>query len=481
MVGDVLMKHRPVSLLWISLGTCLIGPGCRTVGPDYHGPPSSSLVNAPAVRGAFVTPAGSAFAQEPVPDAWWRLYDSAALDELVRQALAANTDLREARANLARSAALLTEARAQRQPSLAVNFDPSYQQLSAEEYLYDGSLSPMNLYDSGITVSYEVDLFGRLRRAVEAAAADNEAVKAAYERAQVKVAAEVARAYAQACDAGEALTVAQHSLQLQLQSATITARLVEAGRAARLDFTRSSGQVAQIRANIPKFEAQRTNALYRLAALTGRPPAEFPRSVESCLKAPRLTQPLPVGDATAMLRRRPDVREVERLLASATARIGVATADLYPRVTVGLSAGSTGALTDLLTRRTDRYGVGVGVHWDANRAKARAQLAAADASATFALAQFDGVVLAALRDTESALSSYSRDLQRDDDLTTAQARAAEAEQEADRLYRAGKIDFLSLLDAQRTRDVADEASAASHGQLATDQVVIFLNLGGGWQ
>jgi len=275
--------------------------------------------------------------------------------------------------------------------------------------------------------------------------------------------------------------VAQHSLQLQLQSTTITERLVAAGRAARLDLTRSSGQVAQIRANIPRFEAQRTNALYRLAALTGRPPAEYPRSVESCSKAPRLTQPLPVGDATAMLRRRPDVREAERLLASATARLGIATADLYPRVTLGLSVGSTGALTDLLSSRTNRYGLGLAVHWEANQAKARARLAAAGAGAKFALAQFDGVVLSALRESESALSTYSRDLQREDDLTDAQARATEAAQDADRLYRGGKIDFLSLLDAQRSRDVADEASAASHAQLATDQVAIFLTLGGGWE
>jgi len=123
----------------------------------------------------------------------------------------------------------------------------------------------------------------------------------------------------------------------------------------------------------------------------------------------------------------------------------------------------------------------MGIHWQANQSQARARLAAASATARFALAQFDGVVLLALRDTESALSTYSQDLQRDDDLGTAQARASEAEQEAERLYRGGKIDFLSLLDAQRTRDRADEALAASQAQLATDQVAIFLALGGGWE
>jgi outer membrane protein TolC len=236
-----------------------------------------------------------------------------------------------------------------------------------------------------------------------------------------------------------------------------------------------------VRANIPALDAQRMNALYRLAALTGKPPAEYPRSVASCATAPHLRQPLPIGDATALLRRRPDVREAERELASATARIGVATADLYPRVTLGASAGSTGVTEDFLTTPTNRFGIGLAIHWRANQSLTRARIAQASAAEKLALARFDGVVLAALRDTESALTSYSRDLQRDSDLTTAQARAREAEQQARRLYVGGKMDFLALLDAQRTLASADDAVASSHARLATDQVAIFLALGGGWE
>jgi len=476
------VRRSPLAAVCCALSAMFLGAsGCHSVGPDYRGPPRSAMVNSPAVRGAFLSATGSAFSPAPVPTSWWRLYDSAALDALVEEGLAANTDLRQARANLELSAALLRAARAQRQPSVEVNLDSSYQQLSAESYLYPGSLSPGGLYDTGLSVSYEVDLFGRLRRAIEAAGADDEAAKAAYELAQVTAAAEVARAYAEVCNAGEQLTVANRSVHLQLQSVAATRRLVVAGRASRLDLTRSTGLLAQIRASIPRLEAERTNALYRLAALTGRPPAQYPRSVESCSRAPRLLGPLPVGDATALLRRRPDVREAERLLAGATARIGVATAELYPRIVLGFSVGSTGALTDFLTSRTDRYGAGLGVHWQANPSAARARVSAAGARARGVLAQLDGIVLVALRDTEVALSTYSHDLQSDGDLSAAQARASEAEQEAERLYRGGKIDFLSLLDAQRTRDATDEALAGSHARLATDQVAIFLALGGGWQ
>ena len=179
--------------------------------------------------------------------------------------------------------------------------------------------------------------------------------------------------------------------------------------------------------------------------------------------------------------RRPDVREAERKLAAATARIGIATAELYPRVTLGASAGSTGALTDMVTAPTNRYGMGLGIHWQANQSITRAQIAAAGAAARGALARFDSVVLTALRDTEGALATYARDRQRDEDLAAAQARAREAEQEAQRLHDRGKTDFLSLLDAQRTLASADGALAASHAQLATDQIAIFLALGGGWE
>ena len=476
------MKGCRAAVAWVGVSALVIGAGgCSAVGPSYHGPPAAAIANAPAAREAFVSASGPAFSEETAPSAWWRLYDAPPLDDLVKEVLGANTDLREARANLERSAALLREAIAQRQPSVEINTTPSYQQLSAASYLHSGYVAPLGLYDVGLSVSYDLDLFGRLRRAVEAASADDEAVKAAYDLTQVNVAAEVARAYADVCDAGEQLAVARHSLQLQRESAEVTRRLVEAGRSPRLDFTRSSELVAQISANIPKLEAQRINALYRLAALTGRPPADYPRSVESCATAPRLAGPLPVGDGAALLRRRPDVREAERLLAAATARIGVTTADLYPQVTLGASAGSTGALSDVLTRPTNRFGLGIGIHWQANQSVARARIAQANAAAQLALARFDGVVLTALRDTESALTTYAHDLQRDDDLAAAQARALEAEREADQLYRAGKIDFLSLLDAQRTLDAAEDALAASHAEQATDQVRIFLTLGGGWQ
>ena len=187
-------------------------------------------------------------------------------------------------------------------------------------------------------MSYQLDLFGQIRRAVEAASGDEQAARAAYDATRVTVAAETARAYANMCAAGMQLASARHSVEVQTASLDAVERLQRAGRGTALDVTRARGQLQQLQANLPPFQAQQRTALYRLAALTGRTPAQIPASLLQCATAPRLTQTIPVGDGAALLRRRPDIRQAERSLAAATARIGVATADLYPKISLGCPA-----------------------------------------------------------------------------------------------------------------------------------------------
>jgi len=462
------------------LAATLLLSACKTVGPRYAGPPGLAVVNRPDAQGPFVGGDNPAFSKEIAPGDWWRLYRDPRLDDLVQQAFAANTDLRVAAANLERSQALLRQVRAAREPSATANIDLDYAQLSAEAYLVPGQLPTFGLYDTGLSVSYELDLFGRLHRAVQAASAEDEAVRAAYDLTKVTVAAETTRAYAQACGAGEELAAVRHSLELQKQSDALTRRLVRAGRGTALDTTRSSGLISQFQANIPALQIAQRNALYRLAVLTGRPPAAYPRDLESCASPPRLTSPIPIGDGAALLRRRPDIREAERDLASATARIGVATAGLYPTIRLGASAGSTGALSDFATSPTNRYAMGPSISWQLNQSVPRARIAQAEAETRMRLARFDGVVLNALREAEAALTTYARDLDRNADLGRVRSRAADSVGQVQRLHAAGKVDFLSLLDAQRTLASADSALAASDGQLSQDQVAIFLALGGGW-
>jgi multidrug efflux system outer membrane protein len=454
---------------------------CHPVGPDYK-VPDAALVNAPTATGGFVGANQPSVTTQEGTDRWWMLFTDERLNGLVQQALTANTDLRVAAANISRADAALAVAEDARLPQTEIDAGFEYGQISGEEYLQPRSPPAGGLYDTGATVAYQIDLFGQISRSIEAAKANKEATEAASDAARVTVVAETVRAFVSVCAAGHELAVARHSLDLQKRNLDLTRRLVSAGRGSALDATRSQGQVEQIRATIPQLEAQHRVALYSLAVLTGRPPAEFPKAVDECAAEPQLKAPIPVGDGAALLRRRPDIRQAERQLAAATAQIGVATADLYPKINFGLTLGSTGDINDFLSGPTMTYGVGPLISWDFPQQSAiRARIRGAEASTVAALASFDGKVLTALRETESALTVYAHDLDRRTALQAARDRAAEAAGQADTLYRDGRQDAFSDLDAQRTLASSDSALAQAESKVADDQVNLFLTLGGGWQ
>jgi outer membrane protein TolC len=204
--------------------------------------------------------------------------------------------------------------------------------------------------------------------------------------------------------------------------------------------------------------------------------------VAKCETPLRTKATIPVGDGAALLRRRPDIRQAERSLAGATARIGVATADLYPSINLGLSAGSIGMIPGIGDSNTFHFGLGPLISWNLPAlSSARVHIEEAEAGTAEMLARFDGVVLNALRETESALTVYARELDRNAALKAARDQSALASRQAGKLYRFGRTDFLTALDADRALASAESAVAASDAQLATDQVALFLALGGGWE
>lgn len=452
--------------------------GCATVGPDYE----PELPRATA-QAALVSADDGPFVPASPPSDWWGLYDDPVLDGLVADALSANTDLRMAAANLARARAVLREVRAGRSIDTSISGGASYGRQSGSALGSDESLPDGETYDAGLDLSYQVDLVGRVRRAVEAGRADVEAVQGAYDVTRITVVAETVRAYADVCNAGRRLTVAQRSVEVQEQTFDLTRRLLEGGRGTVLETSQAGALLEQIAAEIPTLEALGQTALFRLAVLTGRPPAEFPREVADCVIPLQLDSPIPVGDGAMLLARRPDVRAAERRLAAETARIGVATADLYPSISLGASVGSTASsLGDLASGAALRYSLGPLISWSfPNVAVARARIAQAEASADEALADFDGTWLAALQETESALTNYSRNLER----TAALRRSLDFAREAARIsrlrYDAGREGFQIVLDAERQLSTAESALALSEAQLSTDLVALFLALGGGWQ
>lgn len=454
---------------------------CTTVGPNYR-VPDEAVVKRPEAAAPFVGAAEKPFSLAPLPAQWWRLYRDRTLDGLVEKAFAANTDLRVAAANLARARAVLSEAEELRRPEASVSASPSFGRLSGAAQGLPHALPDQGSYDTGLHVSYQLDLFGKIKRAVEAADADTEAAQAALDLTRVTVAADTTRAYAEACSAGQQIAIAQESVDLQRKFVESTAQRVKLGRGTALDNSRAQGQLEQLRAALPPLEAQRRTALYRLAVLTGDVPGNFPQEVAQCAKVPQLASAIPVGDGAALLKRRPDIRQAERVLAGATARIGVATAELYPSISLGLSAGSTGALSGFGEGNTFRYSLGPLISWTIpSTGSARVHIEQAEAGTAAALARFDGVVLNALRETETALTAYARELDRNAALKAARDQSALASRQAARLYRFGRTDFLTTLDAERTLASAQAAVAASDAKLASDQVALFLALGGGWE
>ncbi|HTH61147.1 MAG TPA: efflux transporter outer membrane subunit [Paraburkholderia sp.] len=452
---------------------------CMNVGPNYK-LPQNALVNS-SFANAPLDANGAPVSQDPLPPDWWKLYDDPALTQLVEEALKSNTNLRVAAANLARSRAALAVANAQGGFSGSATAGFQRAQESAEQYLLFSKVPVVNEGNVGVSLSYEVDLFGKLRRGVEAANADAEAVAAAGDLARIEVVADVVRAYVESCSAGEELAIAEESLKLQRERVDLTRRLRDAGRGNQPDVTRGVTQVQTLAADIPRFQSRRRIAQYQLAMLLARSPADLPPAALACERLPTLAQPIPVGDGAALLKRRPDVREAERQLAASTARIGVAVAALYPSISIGASAGTTGIAEDLFTPLTNRWAFGPLINWSFPSNGQRQRVQEAEAATGGALAHFDGVVLNALRETQTSLATYAADYQRADELRSAYQSARESADETHRLYAAGRESFLSDLDATRTLTTVHAQVAAAEGQVALDQVRLFQSLGGGWE
>lgn len=418
---------------------------------------------------------------EAVPDDWWQLYDDPKLDALVKEALAANTNVRVALANVQRAVALYHEVESENLPQGGVQAEAARAQISGESLLKEEKLPVVNIAVATLGISYQIDFFGKLARADEAALAAAEASQAALDVARVSVAAETVRAYVQSCAANHEYDIANEQLKLQERSVAITRKLVDAGRDQPTDLLRAQAQADTLRAGLPHYLAQNEAANYRLAVMLGKVPGTLDASLTQCRRIPQLTQALPVGDGTALLKRRPDVRQAERELASATAKIGVATADLYPTIRFGASIGANGVLEHFGQGRTEQWTVGPMISWSLPTNGVRSHIKGMEAGANAALAHFDGVVLKAIQETRTSLSAYTHELQRDDALRDARDKSRAAAQQNHKLYQAGRAPYLTSLDAERTHASAEAALAASETQVAMDQVNLFLALGGGWQ
>ena len=453
-----------------ALGGCAVGP--RLVTP--HAPPAAAAPFRGADRADMIAPA-------PPPALWWRLYRDPVLDALVTEALTHNEDLKVAAANLAYAQALLEEAQAGRFPSTVLTAGgPTYGKSSLQNL--EGAAAATG-YSAGLTASYQVDLFGRIQRGIQASRANAEAAQGAEDVVRVTVAAQTAGAYADICAYGEQVDVARRSLALVQESYDLTVAQRDAGALSDFDVARQATLLAQAKAAIAPLEGQKRVAQFTLAALVGRTPGQLPAEATACHVPPALTAPLPAGDGAALLRRRPDLRQAERQVVAATARIGVAAADLYPTITVGGAVNNAASSVPGLGRSAGAtYSVGPLLSWSfPNILTARARVKEAGAQASGALASFDGVVLQALSETEKALATYVAERDRRVALMEARTGADEALRLADIQFRSGAASQLDLILAETTAVSAAQAVAQSDQAVIQDQIGVFQALGGGWE
>ncbi|MEN5202036.1 TolC family protein [Pseudomonas wadenswilerensis] len=460
------------------LGLSLLLSACQMVGPDYQVPKDAAIQRAD-LQGELRQDADSVVSA-PVPKDWWHLYQDERLNQLVRQALAANSELRVAAANIAKARAQVEEAEAQGGFNGGVKLGAQRLQESGEAFLQPEKVPVANIGEAIISASYQFDLWGTLKRGVEAAQANADATQAAADTARITLVADVVRAYTQVCAANEEYHIAHESLDLQEQSVTLTQRLRDAGRGDETQVTRSQTQFKSLRAELPRYQAAREAGLYTLSMLLAKPVNQLPAGTGDCAELPHIAQVLPVGDGAALLKRRPDIRQAERSLAAATATIGVATGQLYPDISIGAQVGTIGILENLGKPATNRWGFGPQLTWNVPTNGSRARIREAEASTQAALAHFDGVVLNAIRETQTSLAQYSALLERRDALADAERSAQLAADQTHRFYQAGRESFLADLQATRTYTDMRAQLAAANTQVAMGQIGLFLALGGGW-
>jgi outer membrane protein, multidrug efflux system len=339
-----------------------------------------------------------------------------------------------------------------------------------------------NLFQAGFDASWELDVFGGVRRSVEAANADVQAAVEDRRNTLVTLLAEVARNYVELRGLQRQIAITNENINSQQQTVELTQTRFQAGIANDLDVARAQAQVANTRAVLPTLLNQRDAAIHRLGVLVAQPPGALRAELEIDKPMPPIPAAIPVGLPSDLLRRRPDVRRAERELAASTARIGVATSDLFPKFSLtgslGLQSRKAGDLGDSDSRY---WSIGPSVRWpifDAGRI--RANIRVQNAVQEQAAANYERTVLTSLEEVENSLSSYYKEQDRRGQLAQSVSASQRAVDLANQLYTRGLIDFLSVLESQRTLYAAQDQLSQSDRAVAANLVGLYKALGGGW-
>jgi multidrug efflux system outer membrane protein len=463
------MRHLIYTLL------CLFGfflTGCM-VGPNFK-PPKTS------VPSSWIGTIGQKTGTVDLVS-WWTQFNDPNLTSLINRAVASNLDLKQAQSRLRQARAARQVVSAGLWPTLDATTSYSHSQ-KAGSAKTKTSPTRLDLWQTGLDAAWELDIFGGTRRNVEAAESDIQAAVEDQRDVLVTLAGEVALNYVELRGFQQEIVIAQNNLKAQQHTADLTRQRFGSGLVGALDVANADAQVGTTTSQIPVMETSAQQAIYNLSLLLGREPAALLEELSPASTIPVTPPDLPAELPSDLLRRRPDIRRAEAQIHAATARIGVAAADLFPKFNLTTSGGyQSNALDTLINSQNSLWSLGPSISWQIfNAGSVSANIEVKKALTEQALLTYQKAVLTALQDVENALIAYSKEQQRHKALEGTVTANRKAVDLSTQLYSQGQTDFLSVLDSQRSLYTSEDSLVQSTRNLSTDLVALYKALGGGW-
>ena len=474
---------RKPLVLSVSLSVLATLAGGCMVGPDYHRP----QVNTPAQWGEPMR--GGETNAPVVPAAWWKHFNDPELDSLIERAVHSNLDLRIAQARV-------REARAQSQETYAnlwPTVDSSGSYTRAQQSRHQPVLGSLpvpanvpfenNVYQAGFDANWEIDVFGGQRRAVQASSAQLAATEYGRDDVLVTLLGDVSRNYIELRGAQRELAITEDNIKAQEETLAITKDRFAHGLTSDLDVEQATTVLKTTRAQVPVLETTTDTSIHRIGVLLGLEPETLMAELSKQAPIPAAPPTVPAGLPSELLLRRPDVRQAERQLAAATANIGVAKADLYPKFSLtGVAGAESIRAGDWFSGGSRLWSVGPTVTWRAfDAGRIRANIRVQDARQEQALASYEATTLQAFEDVENSLVAYAKEQTRRQSLAEAVASSQKSLDLSQRLYANGLTDFVNVLDAERSLYEAQDSLVQSDRNVSVDVVALYKSLGGGWE
>jgi len=466
-----------MNTVWRTLAFAAFGliAGC-TVGPNYRQPH-------PALPSAWTQTNRPAGPSEAPLSRWWDSLEDPVLTSLIQRAVTSSRELQMASARVRAARALRGAAVADLLPTVGASASFTNARRSRNALAFPVRLFDTETYQAGFDAAWELDVFGGKRRALEAARADMESVEADLQAVRVTLLAELGRNYVELRGTQRRRAIAAENMRVQREVLDITKLRLAKGLASELDVAQAETLLASTSARVPTLEVDHRRSIHRIAVLLGQEPSLLVRELSLEAPIPSSRQEVPAGLPSDLLRRRPDVRRSERELAAATARVGVATAELFPKFALTGTAGYQSLGTEnLISPGSKTWSAGPSIRWRLfEYPRLRAQINAQTAYQEQALAAFEQTVLLAMEEVENALTAHQKETERLGTLRVAVESSRRALTLAHELYAKGLGEFLNVLVAERSLFESEDALVQSESAVTENLVALYKALGGGWE